>query len=82
VTDPAYRWVAGLPARTLRELAALAELRERPEFIDSELAVTELADMLATGQRPTIGWYRRHRRLDTLERRQEVRLRRMRCSSS
>jgi len=66
VTDPAYRWVAGLPARTLRELAALAERQERPAFIDTELAVTELVDMLAKGQRPTIGWYRRHRRVDHL----------------
>jgi hypothetical protein len=66
VTDPAYRWVAGLPARTLRELAALAERQERPEFIDTELAVTELVDMLAKGQRPTIGWYR-YRGLDTRE---------------
>ena len=55
-----YRWVAGLPAATLRELAAPAERRQRREFIDPERAATELAEMLAAGDRPTIGWYRRH----------------------
>ena len=73
MTDPAYRWVAALPARTLRELAALAERQKRPEFIDTELAVTELVEMLAKVQRPTIGWYRRHRGLDTFEKRQPTR---------
>ena len=68
MTEPGYRWVAGLPAATLRELAALAERRQRREFIDPERAAAELAEMLVAGDRPTIGWYRRHGRLDTVER--------------
>jgi hypothetical protein len=74
VTDPTYRWVAVLPARILRELAALAERQERPPFVDPELAATELADMLAAGTMPTIGWYRRHRSLGTPEKRRAPRL--------
>jgi len=73
VTQPGYRWVAGLPAATLRELAALAERRQRREFIDPERAAAELAEMLVAGDRPTIGWYRRHGRLDTVGRRREAR---------
>ena len=71
MTEPTYRWVAVLPARAL---AALAERQERPQFVDPELAAAELAEMLVAGDKPTIGWYRRHRGLDTFEKRQAARL--------
>ena len=74
MTETTYRWVAVLPARTLRALAALAERQERPQFVDPELAAAELADMLVAGDKPTIGWYRRHLGLDIFEKRQAARL--------
>ena len=55
-----FGWVAALPPRTLRELAALAERSSRPEVIDPVGAAAEIADMLKQGTRPTIGWWRRH----------------------
>jgi len=55
-----YAWVATLPPQTLRELAALAERSNRLEFVDPEQAAAELADMLIRGDRPALGWYRRH----------------------
>ena len=55
-----YGWVAALPPQTLRELAALAERAHRLEFVDPEQAAAELADMLIRGDRPALGWYRRH----------------------
>ena len=62
MTQHRYAWVAALPAKTLRELAALAERSKRPEFDDPAAAAVELADMLTKGVKPTLGWYRRHRR--------------------
>ncbi len=55
-----FGWVAALPPQTLRELAALAERGNRLEFVDPERAAAELADMLIRGDRPALGWYRRH----------------------
>jgi hypothetical protein len=67
MTEPTYRWVAVLPARTLRALAGLAERQERPQFVDPELAAAELAEMLVAGDKPTIGWYRRQLGLDIFD---------------
>ena len=54
-------WVARLPSSTLHELAALAARHEnRWEFTDPKRAAEELAQILADGGMPTIGWYRRH----------------------
>jgi len=33
MTEPIYRWVAVIPARTLRVLAALAERQKRPKLV-------------------------------------------------
>jgi len=55
-----FDWVAALPPRTLRELAALAERSTRPEVTDPVRAAAEIAEMLEKGTRPTIGWWRRH----------------------
>jgi hypothetical protein len=51
----------------LRELAALLEDRQpnragsrRARRSLSPEALEELADMLAAGKRPTVGWWRRH----------------------
>jgi hypothetical protein len=59
VNESCYDWVARLPARTLRELAALVP-DDRPEFADPALAATELAAMLDAGTRPTVGWHLKH----------------------
>jgi hypothetical protein len=52
-----------LDPTTLRELAAVIEWRcsgvEARRSL-SEDGVRELADMLIAGERPTIGWWRRH----------------------
>ena len=45
----------------LRHLAAAKERASRPEYDDTEAMAEELAVMVMEGQRPTIGWYRRHR---------------------
>lgn len=46
-----FRWTARLPARTLRQLAAIAERQERREFVDPERAANELAEMISRGDR-------------------------------
>jgi len=74
VTGPEYRWLANLPAATLRHLAALAEQSERPQFVDPVAAADELGAMLVSGGRPTIGWYRRHLGLDTVKKRRAARI--------
>jgi hypothetical protein len=55
-----------LPAATLRHLAALRERREHERdearYTDYQAMAEELALMLCAGQRPTVGWYRRHLR--------------------
>lgn len=53
-------WVARLPSTTLRELASIAERYDRLEFRDPKAAAEELAEMLSNGNRPALGWYRRH----------------------
>jgi hypothetical protein len=58
-------------AHQLRHLAALKEgdapgLRRR-RHLDRE-ALDELATMLLAGDRPTIGWWRRHPDVDSAER--------------
>ena len=55
-----FRWTAKLSARTLRHLAAIADQRERREFVDPERAAQELAEMIVRNDQPTIGWYRRN----------------------
>ncbi|HVX23336.1 MAG TPA: hypothetical protein VHB02_18490 [Acidimicrobiales bacterium] len=52
--------MATLPADTLFHLAAIAKHYDRREFKDPQLAAEELAEMLSKGQRPALGWYRRH----------------------
>jgi len=55
-----------LSATTLRHLAALREDRDRQRlrdrYIDYESMAEEIAVMLSAGDRPTIGFYRRHLR--------------------
>lgn len=53
-------WVARLPSTTLRELASIAERYDRREFRNPTVAAEELAEMLSNGDRPALGWYRRH----------------------
>jgi hypothetical protein len=49
----------------LRHLAAAKERASRPHYDDTEAMAEELAVMVMEGQRPTVGWYRRHRSLAT-----------------
>jgi len=51
-----------LSPSVLRHLAAAKERASRPRYDDTEAMAEELAAMLMAGDRPTIGWYRRHRR--------------------
>jgi hypothetical protein len=50
-----------LSPSVLRHLAAAKERASRPRYDDTETMAEELAVMIMAGQRPTIGWYRRHR---------------------
>jgi hypothetical protein len=50
-----------LSPSVLRHLAAAKEFARRTHYDDTETMAEELADMLVTGRRPTVGWYRRHR---------------------
>ena len=50
-----------LSPSVLRHLAAAKENASRPHYDDTEAMAEELATMLMSGCRPTIGWYRRHR---------------------
>jgi hypothetical protein len=49
-----------LSADELAHLAAAKRLREQPAPRIDEAAVAELADMLAAGRRPSLGWWRDH----------------------
>ena len=53
-------------ASTLRHLAALREDRDRERlrdrYIDHESMAEKVAIMLSAGDRPTLGFYRRHLR--------------------
>jgi hypothetical protein len=49
-----------LSPSVLRHLAAAKERATRPRYDDTEAMAEELAAMLTSGRRPTIGWYRRH----------------------
>lgn len=51
-----------LSPSVLRHLAAAKERASRPRYDDTEAMAEELAAMLMAGDRPTVGWYRRHRR--------------------
>jgi hypothetical protein len=50
-----------LSPSVLRHLAAAKEGASKPSYDDTEAMAEELAAMLTSGRRPTIGWYRRHR---------------------
>jgi hypothetical protein len=53
-----------LDPRSLRDLASAVEARDPAVIARRELSpesVEALADMIAAGHRPTIGWWRRHR---------------------
>jgi hypothetical protein len=50
-----------LSPSVLRHLAAARESASRPLYDDTEAMAEELAVMLVSGRRPTVGWYRRHR---------------------
>ena len=50
-----------LSPSVLRHLAAAKERSSRPRYDDTEAMAEELAAMLISGTRPTVGWYRRHR---------------------
>jgi len=52
--------IATLDAQTLRHLASLADRRDRERWRDSMAIANELAEIVASGDRPTIGFYRRH----------------------
>ena len=54
-----------LSPSVLRHLAAAKERASRPRYDDTEVMAEELAAMLMAGDRPTVGWYRRHRRPET-----------------
>jgi hypothetical protein len=54
-----------LSPSVLRHLAAAKERASRPRYDDTEAMAEELAAMLMAGDRPTVGWYRRHRRSKT-----------------
>ena len=54
-----------LSPSVLRHLAAAKESASRPRYDDTEAMAEELAAMLVSGSRPTIGWYRRHRATPT-----------------
>lgn len=56
--------VRHLSPRTLRELAALKEARDPSRLARLELddeAIESLASILLKGDRPSVGWWRRHR---------------------
>ena len=53
-------WLQTLDGPTLRHLAACADARARPDIIDPESAAADLAAMVETRGRPTVGWWRRH----------------------
>ena len=53
-----------LSPSVLRHLAAAKERASRPRYDDTEAMAEELAAMLIAGDRPTVGWYRRHRRTE------------------
>ena len=50
-----------LTPSVLRHLAAAKGRASRPAYDDTEAMAKELALMVMQGQRPTIGWYIRHR---------------------
>ena len=50
-----------LSPSVLRHVAAAKELATRARYDDTEAMAEELAAMIMSGRRPTIGWYRRHR---------------------
>ena len=54
-----------LSPSVLRHLAAAKERASRPRYDATEAMAEELAAMLMSGSRPTIGWYRRHRATPT-----------------
>jgi hypothetical protein len=54
-----------LSPSVLRHLAAAKERESRPRYANTEVMAEELAAMLISGRRPTIGWYRRHRTQQT-----------------
>ena len=56
-----------LSPSVLRHLAAAKERATRPRYDDTEAMAEELASMLMSGSRPTIGWYRRHRIASTAQ---------------
>jgi single-strand DNA-binding protein len=59
-TGPVPDLIRHLDGQTLREYAALADALNPRLFTDPERAADELAEMAATGRKPTAGWWRRH----------------------
>jgi hypothetical protein len=51
--------VEGFDGMTLRHLAACADARTRPAFVDPAATARDLAAMVETRGRPTVGWWRR-----------------------
>ena len=48
-----------LDGKTLRHLAALADAHRRRPFVDPAATANRLAAILAAGDRPTVGFWRR-----------------------
>lgn len=46
-----------LSPSVLRHLAAAKERATRPRYDDTEAMAVELAAMIMSGRRPTVGWY-------------------------
>jgi single-strand DNA-binding protein len=56
--------VRTLDGPTVRHLTACADARRHPAVIDPGVAAEELAAMIPTRGRPTVGWWQRHTRAD------------------
>jgi len=67
-TDGVRHLLRHVSAQRLRELAALKDAenpaRRQRQALD-DAAIEEMASMFERGDRPTIGWWQRHRRPPT-----------------
>lgn len=52
--------LVGMDAATLRELASLAEQRDRPRWLNAGTLAAEVAEIVGRGSQPALGLYRRH----------------------
>jgi hypothetical protein len=52
--------IVGFDGATLRHLAAVADQRDAPRWLDPLGLAEELAEIIGRGDRPALGLYRRH----------------------